>query len=156
VEEPRGSEPAADVFAPAESDAAAPDDDVTATTTMADLYVRQGLIDEARKIYEHMLQRDPSDEEVRVKLDALNERGAELPGEQVTESPEEQVAESPAVGSEPATGQPGNLATESTIEPAREESPRQPGNPATLHRHAKVVALDQWLARVSRRGPSGA
>jgi tetratricopeptide (TPR) repeat protein len=156
VEEPRGNEPAADVFAPAEPDAVAHDDDVTATTTMADLYVRQGLIEEARKIYEHVLQRDPSDVEVRTKLDALNERVAELPGDQVAELPEDHVADSLVAESEPATGQPGNMATESSIEPATEEPPRQPGNPATLHRHAKVVALDQWLARVSRRGPSDA
>src|SRR4051794_606364 len=48
----------ADVFAPAEPEPAPQeDDDVTSTTTMADLYVRQGLVDEARKIYQHMLER---------------------------------------------------------------------------------------------------
>jgi tetratricopeptide (TPR) repeat protein len=167
-EEPPGSEPAADVFAPAEPEAVAHDDDVTATTTMADLYVRQGLIDEARKIYEHVLQRDPSDAEVRTKLDALNrDQVAGLPDDQVAESPDDQVAEmhgnqvaeSQTAESEPATGQPGNRATESAFEPSTEESeepPRLPGNPATLHGHARVVALEQWLARVVRRGPDGA
>ena len=92
----------ADVFAPAEPDspAPAPDDDVTATTTMADLYVRQGLIDEARKIYEHMLQRDPSDDEVRGKLDALNkppQSVPDVPGERVAEEKPEPPAGNPKV-----------------------------------------------------------
>lgn len=170
AEEPRGSEPAADVFAPAEPEAVANDDDVTATTTMADLYVRQGLIGEARKIYEHVLQRDPSDEDVRTKLDALNEPVAELPGDQVAQSPASEPEPATwqsgnlAPESEPATWQPVNLAPESTeatwqpdvLATDSEETPRQPGNPATLHGHAKVVALEQWLARVSKRGPNGA
>src|SRR6185436_14044691 len=54
---------AADVFEPAE--------DVSNTLTMADLYARQGLADDARHIYESLLARDPANEEVRAKLDAL-------------------------------------------------------------------------------------
>jgi tetratricopeptide (TPR) repeat protein len=147
-EAPQSSEPAADLFAPAEPEAAAQDDDdLTATTTMADLYVRQGLINEARKIYEHLLQRDPYDDEVRGKLDALDRQVAELPSAQVAESPAE---------SEAATGQPGNPATQTLSNPATEEPPPQPGDPATLHRHAQAVVLEQWLKKVSRREPAGA
>ncbi len=68
------SEPAAEVFAPAGPEPAPSadvDGDITATTTMADLYVRQGLVDDARKIYEQVLQRHPGDAEVRAKLEAL-------------------------------------------------------------------------------------
>ena len=99
-EEASEDEPAADVFTPSEPDAPAlaPADDVTATTTMADLYVRQGLIDDARRIYEHMLQRDPSDDEVRGKLDALNESP-----QSVRDVPEERFAEEKA---EPLAGKP--------------------------------------------------
>jgi len=115
------AEPDADVFAPAESEAAAQDDDdLTSTTTMADLYVRQGLVDEARKIYQHMLERDPANDELRSKLDALDESPAEAP-----------VAEAEAVPSD--------------------EETREPGNPATLHNHAKVVVLQQWLTKVAKR-----
>jgi len=39
---------------------------------MADLYARQGLTDDARHIYESILQRDPENGAVRDKLDALN------------------------------------------------------------------------------------
>ena len=67
-------EPDADVFAPAEPEPAPQEeDDLTSTTTMADLYVKQGLVGEARKIYQHMLERDPSNDELRSKLDALDE-----------------------------------------------------------------------------------
>ena len=109
----------ADVFAPAEPEAA-PDEDVTETTTMADLYVRQGLVDEARKIYQHMLERDPANDELRSKLDALDDSPAEA-----------RVAIVEATASD-------------------EEMP-EPGNPATLHNHAKVVVLQQWLTKVAKR-----
>lgn len=114
-------EPDADVFAPAEPEPAPQEeDDLTSTTTMADLYVRQGLVDEARKIYQHMLERDPSNDELRSKLDALDESPAEAPVAAVAES----------MGDE--------------------EIP-QPGNPATLHNHAKVIVLQQWLTKVAKR-----
>jgi tetratricopeptide (TPR) repeat protein len=47
-------------------------DDFARTITMADLYANQGLVDEARDIYEDVLLRDPSNESVRAKLEALN------------------------------------------------------------------------------------
>ncbi len=147
LDEPQASEPAADVFAPAEPEVAPQDDDVTATTTMADLYVRQGLINEARKIYEHLLQRDPYDDDVRTKLDALDRKVAELPGEEVAEVTHQ--ADDQATEPEEAAWQPGSPATET-------EPPPQPGDPATLHHHARVVVLHQWLAKVSRREKPGA
>jgi len=109
---------AADVFAPAEAEPAPQEDDVTSTTTMADLYVRQGLVDDARKIYQHMLERDPANDELRSKLEALDESPAEMPVE-AAEVAEDEI--------------------------------RQPGNPATLHNHAKVVVLQQWLTKVAKR-----
>lgn len=62
-------EPAADVFAPADPVRAS--DDLTNTITMADLYARQGLTEDARQIYESILQRDPNNDGVRAKLGAL-------------------------------------------------------------------------------------
>jgi tetratricopeptide (TPR) repeat protein len=47
---------------------AAGEAEITNTLTMADLYTRQGLIGEARQIYENILQRDPGNTVVRVKL----------------------------------------------------------------------------------------
>ena len=62
---------------PAEVAPAQPDD-VASTVTMADLYVRQGLTDEARHIYETILARDPSNDDVRAKLAAIGSH-AEAP-----------------------------------------------------------------------------
>lgn len=57
-----------------------PDDDLTDTLTMADLHVRQGLIGEARQIYENILQRDPMNLAVREKLDALADAAPDREG----------------------------------------------------------------------------
>jgi pentatricopeptide repeat protein len=111
----------ADVFAPSEPEAAPQEeDDVTSTTTMADLYVRQGLVGEARKIYQHMLERDPSNGELRSKLNALDESPADSPAAQLEAAPSD-------------------------------DEIREPGNPATLHNHAKIVVLQQWLTKVAKR-----
>ncbi|MGA8810393.1 MAG: tetratricopeptide repeat protein [Thermoanaerobaculia bacterium] len=112
-----------DVFAPAEPEAAQ-DDDVTETTTMADLYVRQGLVEDARKIYQHMLERDPANDELRSKLGALDQSAVEAP------------------------------AASAEVADADGET-REPGNPATLHNHAKVVVLQQWLTKVAKREQYG-
>jgi tetratricopeptide (TPR) repeat protein len=86
-------EPAGDVFPGTietpfamaeEPDSVAPAaEDLTETMTMADLYARQGLIDSAREIYQHLLQRQPDNAVVRAKLEALDEEG---PAEAATES----------------------------------------------------------------------
>ena len=49
-------------------------EDAANTATMADLYVRQGLVEEARHIYENILARDPGNADVRAKLDAIAPR----------------------------------------------------------------------------------
>jgi tetratricopeptide (TPR) repeat protein len=52
-------------------------DDASETLTMADLYVRQGLVEEARHIYENLLARDPGNEEVRARLAGIAPRANE-------------------------------------------------------------------------------
>lgn len=58
---------------PSFDESAAIDSDAADTVTMADLYVRQGLVDQARHIYENILARDPDNEAVRGKLLAIAE-----------------------------------------------------------------------------------
>jgi len=87
----------ADVFAPAGDPsavdapfdletAAAQDEpeDLTATLTMADLYARQGLTADARRVYEAILHREPANQGVRVRLEAL--AGSQTPGSQMSGS----------------------------------------------------------------------
>ena len=62
----------ADVFAPAEPALHSPDD-LTSTITMGDLYAKQGLTEDARQIYQSILQRDPGNTAVSEKLAALGE-----------------------------------------------------------------------------------
>lgn len=88
----------ADIFAPA-APAEEPKDLVGETLTMADLYTRQGLLDNARKIYEHILERDPGNDAVRAKLDAL---ALSEPAHAVSSPPaEEPPAEAPSVAEDP-------------------------------------------------------
>lgn len=59
--------------------AAPPPEDMTNTVTMAELYVRQGLIDDARRVYENILAREPENEDVRAKLSVLASPELETP-----------------------------------------------------------------------------
>jgi pentatricopeptide repeat protein len=61
-----------DEQAPAETQV----DPAIATLTMADLYARQGHLEAARDIYLRMLERNPSNDEVRRKLDLLGDSPA--------------------------------------------------------------------------------
>lgn len=56
---------------PAPAETAPVDGPLTGTLTMADLYARQGLVGEARQIYESILVREPDNSSVRAKLVAL-------------------------------------------------------------------------------------
>ncbi len=71
---PVAAEVAAPVFDSEEDLAEVPADDAANTVTMADLYVGQGLVEEARHIYENILARDGGNAEVRAKLEAIAPR----------------------------------------------------------------------------------
>lgn len=70
-EEPSAIPEAADVFAPAAGEGAGAED-VSNTLTMADLYAGQGQSEQARLIYERILERDPGNDAVRGKLAGLS------------------------------------------------------------------------------------
>jgi tetratricopeptide (TPR) repeat protein len=115
-----------DVFAPAPA-IEEPEEDITNTLTMADLYARQGLTDDARHIFESILQRDPDNSAVRDKLDALNApQPAEAPSSPFAAEPE-------PVFDAPEPPQPSTAA--SPMPPAR----------------AKVARLENWLHKVAGR-----
>lgn len=67
-----------------------PADDIANTITMADLYARQGLTDDARQIYENILARHPENDVVREKLAALE------PEPSAPEAPEPEFAAPPS------------------------------------------------------------
>jgi hypothetical protein len=49
------------------------------TAAVADIYVKQGLVDEAKRIYERILRREPGNSEVRDKLAVLDGKPAAAP-----------------------------------------------------------------------------
>ena len=75
IEQPEGIHiDEADVFAPVVADTPAPPpvaEEITNTLTMAELYERQGLPNEAQHIYENILARDPNNRDVQAKLEAI-------------------------------------------------------------------------------------
>jgi len=104
-------------------------DDFTKTITMADLYAKQGLVDEARDIYEDILARDPNNDSVRAKLDALSSQpaGDATPIDDQMLSDEESMPEA-----EPAAAPPVSMAL-------------------TEGKNPRVARLEHWLAKVTRR-----
>jgi len=111
----------AEIFALATEAIVGPEE-TTETITMADLYARQGFTEDARVIYEHILQRDPDNGAVRRKLEALG------------------PARSPAA--EPIASAP---------EPAMEDDEPEPPPQSNDLRTLKVRKLKNWLAKVARR-----
>lgn len=59
-----------------DGDVAGEDDEVTATSTMADLYAQQGHLDSAREIYERLLDKDPHNQGLKKRLAELPHHGA--------------------------------------------------------------------------------
>ncbi|HEX8153864.1 MAG TPA: hypothetical protein VF698_12095, partial [Thermoanaerobaculia bacterium] len=118
-------------------------EDFTNTITMADLYARQGLIDDARHIYEHILHRDPANEAVQAKLAALTAQAepaaAEPAAFEEAAAFEEPAHEEPA-HAEPAHAEP---AAAEVVMPAIGVT-----QPATSLNRAKIARLEHWLAKV--------
>jgi len=133
------SEPAGDVFAPADAAPFAAADDVAETVTMADLYARQGSVEQAREIYEHLLQRDPGNHSLRAKLDALPSAAAAIAAVPEPE-PLPEDDDSP-FGAEPA-------AEEAPLAPVA-AFPSAPAPAPT--RDPRVERLEAWLAKVGRK-----
>lgn len=115
-----------DVFAPYDAPAPTQPEDVTNTLTMADIYVGQGLTDDARHIYENILSRDPGNAAVQAKLDALN-------------PPPPAMADEAPVSAPAAQASSGNGRTD-----------RSPDKRAD-----KIERLEGWLARVKKRNEVG-
>ena len=81
-------------------------DDFARTITMADLYANQGLIDEARDIYEDVLARDPDNAIVRAKLEALENAQPATGGESESAEDDDVWGQSSEQPARPASFEP--------------------------------------------------
>jgi hypothetical protein len=83
-----------------------------ATSTLAEIYAQQGLLERARAIYERIAQRVPDDPRVAERLDALSrairDRSVAAPpvAGPATGAREEPAVEDRVGGDPPATGDP--------------------------------------------------
>jgi hypothetical protein len=129
---------------------------------MADLYANQGLIDEARDIYEDVLARDPDNAVVRAKLEALDAQSGAPEAELVEEEVEwDREPERVPLSEMPEEDEPTlelRMPRESVATP--EEPPvagpavsedRPPETP-TPKPSPKVEKLESWLSKVKRPG----
>ncbi|MFQ5877870.1 MAG: tetratricopeptide repeat protein [Acidobacteriota bacterium] len=111
--------------------------DALQTNTLAELYLRQGLVDRAIEVYRSMLRVDPGNGRARRRLEELSSRRVVAPGAPST------AADAPRAGRPPDAGV------------GRPDSPAGPPWPRTAGRAgpgpAKVERLERWLDAVLRR-----
>lgn len=112
-----------------------PPTDPISTPTIAEIYVRQGFLGRAMKVYRDLLQADPHNEEIRRKLLELKQR---------IESQKATTATAPAqpVMEPPATDPPASAVAQSSLsedEQRNESVARQ------------LLELNRWLDSISRR-----
>ena len=126
------------------SDAVGPaDDDALQTNTLAELYLRQGLVDRAIEVYRGMLRVDPGNQKAARRLNELAPAGAPSPVPEVAASdgplPTAVIA---AVPGAPARTPPGASAV--------------PVAPHADARRDTISRLERWLANFSGPAAKGA
>lgn len=109
-----------DLAGPAAAGAAPGASDALQTNTLAELYLRQGLVDKAMEVYRAMLRVDPGNERARRRLQEL--AGAPAAGSAVAAPPRPIVATGAATRGAPAAA------------PAR-----------TARHRARIDRLERWL-----------
>lgn len=89
VDVPDADRSAAETVEADEPEPAAPSTELPLTETMAEVYAKQGLLGEARRVYGSLIEANPHDEALRARMEALDDRNA------VQEAPasEEEVPE---------------------------------------------------------------
>jgi tetratricopeptide (TPR) repeat protein len=128
---------AAETAAPTPSGAAAarqPSDPIS-TPTIAEIYIRQGFLGRAMKVYSDLLQADPHNEEIRHKLVELKQR---IETQKVPPSP----VEPPAPAAPVQENAPAAVAVSLSVseEDQRKESTAR-----------QLLELTRWLDSISRR-----
>jgi pentatricopeptide repeat protein len=136
--------------APAAPAAKSAGGDALQTNTLAELYVKQGLVDRAVEVYRGMLKVDPANERARRRLEELQAapapEGAAAAAATVVARPSSQARVLPAM---PAPAAPAPAASApaapATPAPARPAAPAAFADPAAASRAAAIRRLEEWL-----------
>jgi pentatricopeptide repeat protein len=117
-------------------------DDALQTNTLAELYLRQGLVDRAMEVYRGMLRVDPGNLKAARRLSELAQGGQTPPGAR-TAAP----APSPrsGAGGAPPPAAPRSPAPIPVIQAKADDGPRRD----TIRR------LERWLANVGTQAQKG-
>ena len=141
-------------------------EDFAKTILMADLYANQGLVDEARDIYEDILARDPDNISVQQKLAALSSAPAPAPAQdwpdEELEEDQEPVPEAlpavpaqPRISEQPKISEQPVIAVEPVVSAPPAPSEPEPAEPVSPEPNAKVGKLEKWLSKVKRTEVGG-
>lgn len=113
-----------------------PPADPISTPTIAEIYIRQGFLGRAMKVYRDLLQADPHNDEIRRKLVELKQRIEAL-----------KAAPAPAAPAEPAM-----IMLEDALAPAAEaETETETAAPGAETTAPQLAVLTRWLDAISRR-----
>jgi FimV-like protein len=126
--------------------------DALQTNTLAELYLRQGLVEKALEVYRAMVRVDPSNERVRRRLEELSPPGAGAPrtagaGTKAADPPLPAAPVRPVTA--PIVVAPAGIERHGAA--VKEASiVGEPGPRAAIatHRKASIDRLDRWLRRV--------
>jgi len=99
-----------------------PIDDALATRTMGEIYLRQGLLDQAREVFQRLLEKDPESQELQSLLEGVEAR---LRGEEPEPAPEVVIPIGDLAPDEPEAVPVAELAPEVVI-PIGELAPDEP------------------------------
>src|SRR5262245_8665249 len=115
-----------------------PDGDALQTNTLAELYLRQGLVDKATEVYRSMLRVDPANEKAARRLNELGPSGAPRPS--ASAAPPAPRAVTPA---------PLPIVTKPAAVPVLTE--KNDDGP----RRETIKRLERWLATIGSPAPRG-
>jgi hypothetical protein len=127
--------PEAGAAAPSAVAAAQPPADPISTPTIAEIYIRQGFLGRAMKVYRDLLQADPHNNEIRQKLVELKQR---IETQQASPLPVETAAPAVPVAAAPVPA--AEVPAAAAVEDARQ---------AVAARQLAVLTC--WLDSISRR-----
>jgi len=121
-----------------EEEESQPSGDALQTNTLAELYLRQGLVDKATEVYRSMLRVDPANEKAARRLSELGQAGAPQPG----------ASAGPPAPTAPVTAAPQTVVTKPKVPVLPEKNDDGP-------RRETIRRLERWLATMGSSAQRG-